>query len=280
MKFCIVIALLSFASCVSLQAAEPFKPADLSKLPPGVERIELYLLIGQSNMKGRGAVPAAQTQDPRIVLLHLKDDQWYLAQHPVHAAGDPVTFKGAGNEGVGPGLAFAQAVAARDPHVMVGLVPCAVGGSGLHVWVKGAKLYENAVRRARLALGAKASVPVVLKGALWLQGEADATADRQPTYQTRLVGMIRDLRADLATPDLPFVAATIGNFEGGRNPSRQPQKALINDALLALPKQCPHTACVDARDLKGHIGDGVHYDTASANAIGERMAAKLAEIKE
>ena len=267
---------LSLIGCFA-SAAEPLTPADLTKLPPGVERVELFLLIGQSNMKGRGALPARQTVDPRIAMMHLKNDQWYFARHPLHTASDPVTGKGGGNEGVGPGLAFAQEVAARDPHVLIGLIPCAVGGTRLELWTKGGRLYENAVRRARLALGAKASVPVVLKGALWLQGEADAKPGLQPTYRERLVRMIDDLRAELAAPNLPFVAATIGEFGDPADP-RQSFKALINDALLALPKLRPNTACADARDLKGHIGDNVHYNTASANAIGERMAAKYVDM--
>jgi hypothetical protein len=257
----------------SVSAAEPLTPADLSKLPPDVERIELYLLIGQSNMKGRGEVPAKQAPNPRILMMHLRTDQWYFAQHPLHAAGDPVTGKGAGNEGVGPGLAFAQALAVREPHVLIGLIPCAVGGTRLELWMKGGRLYENAVRRARLALGVKTSVPVAFKGALWLQGEADAKPNLQPTYQERLARMIDDLRAELALPNLPFIAATIGSFDE-RSSAPQSYKALINDALLALPKLRPHTACVDARDLKGHIGDNVHYNAASANTIGERMAEK------
>ena len=263
---------------VSASVAEPLTPVDLAKPPAGVERVELFLLIGQSNMKGRGEVPATQTPNPRIVMLHLKTDQWFLARHPLHHAGDPVTLKGGGNEGVGPGLAFAQALAARESKVMVGLVPCAVGGSKLNLWMKGARLYEDALRRARLALATKSSVPVVLKGALWLQGEADSSPELQPTYQARLARMLDSLRADLAAPELPFVAATIGEFRapasGGPN-----SRALINADLLALPKQRPHTACVDARDLKGHIGDGVHYNAASANIIGERMAAKYFELQ-
>ena len=267
------VSLLGCAAC----AAEPLTPADLAKPPAGVERIELFLLIGQSNMKGRGEVPATQTPDPRMAMLHFKTDQWFLARHPLHHAGDPVTLKGGGNEGVGPGLAFAQALAAREPKVMIGLVPCAVGGSKLNLWLKGGRLYESALRRARLALATKSSVPVVLKGALWLQGEADSTPGLQPTYQARLVRMLDDLRADIAVPELPFIAATIGEFRvpasGGPN-----SRALINADLLALPKQRAHTACVDARDLKGHIGDGVHYNAASANLIGERMAAKYVEL--
>ncbi len=271
----LIFALL-ISSCAALQAAQPLTPADLSHPPAGVERIEIFLLIGQSNMKGRGKVPEEQTPDPRIVMMHLKNDQWYLAQHPLHLAGDPVTFKGAGNEGVGPGLAFARKIAESDSRAMIALVPCAVGGSRLELWMKGAKLYENAIRRARLALSASSSVPVVLKGALWLQGEADAKPELQPTYQQRLVQMIGDLRTDLGLPNLPFIAATIGEFNDHAGPT---DKTRINEALLTLPQVCPQTACADARDLKGHIGDRVHYSAESANAIGERMAAEYLELK-
>jgi hypothetical protein len=52
----------------------------------------------------------------------------------------------------------------------------------------------------------------------------------------------------------------------------------MNDVLLALPKNVPYTACVDARDLKTHIGDQVHFDTAAQNEIGKRFAAKLLKL--
>lgn len=274
----IALAMLLGLSALPLRAAGLLTPVNIAQPPAGVERLELFLLIGQSNMKGRGAVPAEQAENPRIVMMHLKNDQWYLAKHPVHLSGDPGTGKGKDNAGVGPGLAFAEAIAAQSPKVQVGLIPCAIGGSKLQLWMKDKKLYADAVRRARLALGVKTSVPVVLKAALWLQGEADSTPELQPTYQDRLAHMIDDLRADLAAPNLPFIAATIGEFDDTANP-RMAGKKLINEALLALPKVRPHTAGVDARDLKDHIGDNVHYNTASANAIGARMAAKYLEMQ-
>ena len=72
---------LCLIGCVA-SAAEPLMPVDFTNLPPGVVRIDLFLLIGQSNMKGRGAVPAQQAVDPRIVMMQLKNDQWYLARPP------------------------------------------------------------------------------------------------------------------------------------------------------------------------------------------------------
>jgi hypothetical protein len=76
-------------------------------------------------------MPEEPKRDLRIVMMHLKDDQWYLARHPLHLTGDSKTFKGHDNAGVGPGLAFAEAMAAANPKATIGLVPCAVGGSSI-----------------------------------------------------------------------------------------------------------------------------------------------------
>ena len=247
----------------------PLEPVDIARLPAGVERLDLFLLIGQSNMKGRGLMPAEPKRDPRIVMMHLKDDAWYLARHPLHLTGDAKTFAGADNAGVGPGLAFAEAVVAREARVRVGLIPCAVGGSPIAQWQKGAKLYDEALRRAKLALQQTGAVRGRIRGALWLQGEADATTERLPVHEEKLLKLVDDLRADLAEPELAFIACTIGEMspdEGAR------RKADMNRLLLSLPAKRPRTACVDARDLKGSIGDNVHFDTAAQEEIGRRYA--------
>lgn len=249
----------------------PLEPADITRLPAGLDRLDLFLLIGQSNMKGRGVMPAEPHRDPRIVMMHLKDDAWYLSRHPLHLVGSAQTFTGADNAGVGPGLAFATAVAAREPKIRVGLIPCAVGGSPIALWQKGAKLYEEAVRRAKLAVTAGAPAKARLRGALWLQGEADATDERLPVYEAKLLQLVDDLRRDLATPHLPFIACTIGEMSPDENGRR---KADMNRLLLSLPGKRPHTACVDARDLKSSIGDNVHFDTPAQNEIGRRYAEK------
>ena len=42
----------------------PLDPADIGVLPDGTERLDLFLLTGQSNMKGRGIMPEAQKKGP------------------------------------------------------------------------------------------------------------------------------------------------------------------------------------------------------------------------
>ena len=154
-------------------------------------------------------------------------------------------------------------------------MPCAIGGSSIRLWQKGAKLYNEALRRAKLALQTTAPVKARIRGVIWLQGEANANPEELPLHAERFRSMIEALRADLALPELPFIACTIGEMKD--EPLLTNLKAM-NDILLALPKSVPHTACVDARDLKTHIGDAVHFDTAAQNEIGKRIAANFIDM--
>ena len=106
---------------------------------------------------------------------------------------------------------------------------------------------------------------------LWLQGESDSLENRYAVYDAKLTDLVQRLRVDLNDPELPFVACTIGTFIKPKG--KYLYVAEINTDLLALPGKLPFTACVDARDLKdGHIGDFMHYNTASQEVIGARFA--------
>ncbi|WP_395748973.1 sialate O-acetylesterase [Prosthecobacter sp.] len=274
-----MLALCPVAFAQKVTTPPPTKPplemVDVTKLPEGTTELDLFLLMGQSNMKGRGVMPEEPKRDPRILMMHLGDDQWYLARHPLHLTGDAKTFKGYDNAGVGPGLDFAETLAGANPKAAIGLIPCAVGGSSIQRWLKGAKLYEESVRRAKVALQSTAAVKGRIRGVIWLQGEANARPDGLPVHAERLRAMIESLRSDLALPDLPFIACTIGEMA---DEERLADIRAMNAILLDLPKQVPHTACVDARDLKTHIGDKVHFDSAAQNEIGRRFAAKFIEL--
>jgi len=254
----------------------PLESVEIAKLPAGTERLNFYLLLGQSNMKGRGVMPEQPKRDPRIVMMHLKDDAWYLARHPLHLTGDALTFQGHDNAGVGPGLAFAESIATQNPQTVIGLIPCAVGGSPIRLWQKGAVLYDNALRRAKLAMETAAPLQPRLRGVLWLQGESDAKPEARAVHAAKLRSLVESLRTDLNQPTLPFIACTIGEMG---DEATLPNKTAMNEILLALPKQLPHTACVDARDLKTHIGDHVHFDTAAQEEIGRRFAKVITTLE-
>ncbi len=276
---------------VAIKVAKPppLQPVDIKKLPQGVKRLDLFLLMGQSNMAGSGKLPAGQKLYPRIVMVHKKNSQWYVAQHPLHFDGDPVTMEGFEKSGVGPGLSFAEALLAREPDVMVGLIPCARGGSKIGMWQKGdgTSEYDLAVQRARLALASGPEGFTRLRGALWLQGESNSTETGCRMYEEKFLKCVDNLRADLQQSELPFIACTIGSFIAERSEKRHIIKpedqwnhwSVINDVVLKLPLMRTHTACVDARDLKdGHTGDYVHYNSEAQAVIGPRFAEKYIQL--
>ncbi|MEM9702137.1 MAG: sialate O-acetylesterase, partial [Planctomycetota bacterium] len=167
----------------------------------------LFLLAGQSNMAGRGAIAEEDLEPhPRVFALNAEEN-WVPAVAPLH-------FDKPERIGVGLGRSFAIAYAADHPTVEVGLIPCAVGGSPISAWEPGAeyaplgvKPYDEAIARARVALTSGE-----LKGILWHQGESDCTPEDAPRYAERLNALIARFRADLDAEDVPFLIGQLGQF--------------------------------------------------------------------
>jgi hypothetical protein len=252
----------------------PLQATDIAMLPSGLDRVEIFLLMGQSNMKGRGVMPEEPLRNPQIIMMHKGTDSWFLARHPLHLVGSPTDFSGADNAGVGPGLTFAETLAKARPETRIALIPCALGGSNITQWRKGRALYDETVRRAKLALEQGPKGKTRIAGALWLQGESDSTTpEKIHAYPERLAQLIDHLRADTGVPDLPFIACTIGEMK-----PNSAQRAKINAILLNLPAIRLHTACVDGRGFAKHIGDRVHFDTATQEEHGRRYAAEYLNL--
>ncbi|GAB4838783.1 hypothetical protein Ancab_028325 [Ancistrocladus abbreviatus] len=107
---------------------------------------------------------------------------------------------------VGPGMAFANVV--RNPVGLVGLVPCAVGGTAMKEWARGERLYENMVKRVRAAM--KEGEGGEVKALLWYQGEsATLTHHDAEAYQGKMEKLISDVREDLQLPLLTIYDAQI-----------------------------------------------------------------------
>ena len=233
-------------------------------VPPPKERFHIYLLMGQSNMAGRGALDAGAAEDEPRILALAPDGSWMPARDPLHQK------IGLAEPGVGPGLSFARAMLASDPAVAIGLVPCAVGGSPLKRWVKGGDLYEQALARARAAEKAG-----VIKGVLWHQGETDS--DQLPwaaSYETRLAGMIAELRHDLGRPDLPFAIGQLGDF---LTAEKHPGVDTVRAAIKSVAARVPRAGYVDSAGL-AHKGDQLHFDASAARELGRRYALALADL--
>jgi hypothetical protein len=227
---------------------------------------QLYLLIGQSNMAGRGTVDAQSSPaDPRVLMLN-KERQWVPAADPLHF--DKPTA------GVGPGLAFGTAMAEAAPGKRIGLLPCAVGGSSITAWVPGA---TDAATRTHpyddmLARVIPALTQGTLKGILWHQGESDrGTAS---AYAAELTALVTRLRQDLGAPAVPFVAGELALFK----PDLEPSTTAFNAILHSLEGTLPAYAVVSAADLTDR-GDQLHFDTPSARTLGVRYATAMRTLQ-
>ena len=246
------IALLLLAGPASAQ------PAPL----PAKENVHLFLLIGQSNMAGRGTVtPDDKVPHPRVLMLN-KAGEWVPAVDPMHF--DKTIA------GVGLGRTFGLAVAKATPGITVGLIPCAVGGSPIDTWRPGVRYdatkthpWDDALIRAERALQAG-----TLKGILWHQGESDSTAELAPGYAAKLHDLVARLRTTLGAPNVPFIAGQMGRFADA--PWNE-HRVRVDQAQKDLPKKVAKTAYVSAEGLN-HKGDKVHFDADSYRTLGQRYA--------
>lgn len=246
---------------ISAQAA-PNPAIPSGELPPK-EKLHVYLLMGQSNMAGRGKVDAASEPNDRRLLVFTQEQTWAVAKDPLHWDKPKVA-------GVGLGLNFAKTMADAQPGTTIGLVPCAFGGTPLSRWEKGGDLYTAAVERARAAMKTG-----TLSGVLWHQGESDSGEQLAATYRERLVRMFQDLRADLGMPSLPIVVGELGRFHTERigKPSQ-----MINDALHAASKELSAVAVVSSESLQDG-GDKLHFGADALREFGRRYAAAMLKLR-
>jgi len=230
---------------------------------------DLYLLIGQSNMAGRGAVEAIDKAPHPNVFMLTKDGQWRPAVEPIH-------FDKPKRIGTGPGLAFGKAMASVDTDARIGLIPSAVGGSTISAWQAGGYYkrtkvhpYDDAIARTKVAMQHGE-----LKAILWHQGEYDSNPKKVPLYKDALIKLAADLRRDLDTPDVPFIVGGLGEFIA----TRRPESVQITAILKAAPNFMDNTAFVSAQGLTDK-GDNLHFNTQSYRTLGERYAVAVQEMR-
>jgi hypothetical protein len=266
MKASLRFSLFSLAAILlSLSTLGTSRASAQSPVPTRKEDFHLYLLIGQSNMAGRGAVPPDQKPHPRVLKLD-KENQWAPATEPLHFD-KPIA-------GAALGTSFAATMADAAPEsVTIGLIPCAVGGTPLSRWEKDGDLWKQALARLEIA-----RQHGTLKGILWHQGEADSTTSLAPTYGKRLAAMVSDLRTQISSPNMPFVAGHLGTFIVESNPNGTPNLwRKINEEIDSLPSNVPHAAVVPSEGL-GHKGDRLHFDTAALRDFGKRYAEAMQRL--
>ncbi|KAA8528494.1 hypothetical protein F0562_035849 [Nyssa sinensis] len=237
-------------------------PAGLAQATTSEDK-SIFILAGQSNMSGRGGVvndtwdgvvPPECQSNPSILRLSA-GLKWVEAHEPLHADIDVKKICG-----VGPGMAFANSVLDKDSSLgVVGLVPCAIGGTNISEWARGSYLYSQLVRRAGVALQGGGTIRAIL----WYQGESDTVSQEDAkSYKGRLERFFEDLRTDLQSPMLPVIQVALASGQG-------PFIETVRIAQLTI--DLPNVRCVDAKGLQLQP-DGLHLSTPAQVHLGEMFA--------
>ena len=193
--------------------------------------IRSYLLIGQSNMAGRGdigSVPPIQNKN----CLMLRMGRWQKMSEPINP--DRAIFEGKPRSGISLGASFADELA-KATGGRIGLIPCADGGTKLSQWMPGEVLYDHAVMMAKLAQRTSR-----LSGILWHQGESDCLHEEQ-------------VLSELIDPSY----------------NRSEFLGEMNRNFAEIARRIPNCGVVSAEGLVLKE-DGLHFDAPSLRIFGKR----------
>ncbi|WP_054940985.1 sialate O-acetylesterase [Paenibacillus ihuae] len=218
--------------------------------------IKSFLMLGQSNMAGRGFL---HDVDPIIneKIKMLRNGQWQMMTEPINYD-RPVS-------GVSLAASFADAWSKANPDEEIGLIPCAEGGSSLNDWHPEGNLFQHALSEARFALRSSQ-----ICGILWHQGESDSYRSLHESYYEKLTFIIESLRNELDLDEVPLIIGGLGDFLGktgfGQHATEYRQ---VNEHLQHFAKEQQNCFFVTAADLTANP-DGIHLDAVSQRKFGYR----------
>ena len=214
-----------------------------------------FLLIGQSNMSGRGLIDEAEYIDKRHIKI-LRNGHWVPMYRPINPDGYTA--------GVNLAERFAECYAQKYG-VDVGLICCADGGTSLDQWKQGGLLFDHAVMQAKLAQRTS-----TIAGILWHQGEADCSESLYTTYKERFFQFQKALRTELDLFHVPFLVGGLGDFLKICPLSENLKNYVhMNEVLKSIAREDPMTSFVSAEGL-GSNTDHLHFNSHALYEFGKR----------
>ena len=246
------------------------------------EKVKIYILAGQSNMLGHGEMYPESTRGTLAYLTahdntgtyrFLRNDDhtdWVVrddvfirltSEHTNNKYGNLTAGYGAWDgTTIGPELAFGCALGDLNTAPVL-LIKTSWGGKSLYGDFRppsssGATgpYYSEMIRLVHETVGDLATyVPgyagqgYVLAGFGWHQGWNDRVDDTASAeYEANMANFIRDIRADLDVPNLPFVIATTG-MDGGSDYTQVELAQLKMADTARYPAFVGNVAVIDTR---------------------------------
>lgn len=217
--------------------------------------IHSILIIGQSNMAGRGNIDEVEPICNEKIKV-LKNGRWQDMFVPVNF---DRSFAG-----INLVESFAD-LYSKDHDAEVGIIPCADGGTSIDQWQVGGLLFDHACYMAELA-----SRTSTIAAVLWHQGESDCAKDRYPLYEEKLTVILDAFREKLGLYDVPFLLGGLGDYlkdckyEGGYE-----NYPYVNNALKSVAEKNEMVGFVSAEGLEPNP-DNLHFSAKALREFGER----------
>jgi hypothetical protein len=222
----------------------------------GGNPLDVYICAGQSNMQGARSQKSLLPPELQAVQenIYVFDGADWRRMEPAE-------------QGFGPEISFAVQMQAAGGKP-VGIIKHSKGGTSLgRDWnpQDPKSLYAELRRRVDAA---KQSMPIQLKGMIWMQGERDSRDEAMASaYQENLESFIQTARRDFDSLQMGFVAGRVNPLYPFVDQVRQGQESCRSEKY----------AFIDCDDLAKYE-DHLHYDTPSIVEMGRRFAARLIEI--
>lgn len=274
-----ILGILAIAFLLLPQASEAAKKKKAAK----DDIFDVYLLIGQSNMAGRGGLFPSDREDVIDGVFILNDDG------EVEPALQPLNRYSSVRVGIkrqwfNLGGPFADAVH-RSTGRPILLVVNARGATSARLWLSNApgleyhkfddkwgpkdetpQLFDEAVRRAKM--GMKYGK---LKAILWHQGESDAYDKYAPLWLDKVASIAEDLRHQLgvSAEEVPFI---VGETNHGFS-----RHEIINNEIHRISQMVPNSTWVSAKDCN-ITKDKIHFGRSGLILFGRRYAEKVLQM--
>lgn len=227
--------------------------------------IHSFLLIGQSNMAGRGFKEGVEPiKNSRIKVL--RNGRWQKMFVPINPD-RPFS-------GISLAESFADAYA-KEHDVDVGLIPCADGGTSLDQWQVGGLLFSNAIYQAELA-GRTSTIA----GILWHQGETDCQDHLFQQYEEKCTVILEAFRERLGAHDVPVLLGGLGDYLADRteDPYLGRNYRAVNGALMQMAQKHEMYGFVSAEGL-GSNPDRLHFCAKALREFGIRYYQEFKKLE-
>ncbi|MBE7029142.1 MAG: sialate O-acetylesterase [Clostridia bacterium] len=231
------------------------------------DKIISFLMIGQSNMAGRGEFLDVDIIDNDKCFM-LRMGRWQKMSEPINP--DRAIWGIRFHSGISLAASFADSFT-KEYKNSCGLIPCADGGTKLSQWMPGEILFDHAVMMCSLAKRTSQ-----IGGILWHQGESDCTNLDPQKYKKDFILMINTLRKELGNENLPVL---IGELSEDVSLEWVDEGAVkeLNKTFYEIEKELNNCKVVSAKNLNLKE-DKIHFDSHSLREFGLRYFEKYKEL--